>query len=1229
MLGATLVAPNTASGHTAGDPAADSAAPDPIRTTTVTLVTGDVVQLSTYPDGRQAAAVQRGPASEHGNFQTVERDGHAYVIPDVAAPYLRSGLLDEKLFDVTGLAAQGYTEALPLILEYGTSAASLRARSTPAGARKLRDLPSIGATTVDVRRAEATRFWQSVDDNRPEARVSPRLDRNLRRISLDAKVTVSLDASVPKIGAPAAWQAGYDGTGVTVAVLDTGIDDTHPDLAGRVAEAVNFSDAPETTDRYGHGTHVASTVAGSGAASGGRYKGVAPGAKLLSGKVLNNSGSGETSWIIAGMEWAAARAKVVSMSLGGGPTDGTDPLSQAVNRLSAQYGTLFVIAAGNSGPRADTVAAPGAADAALTVGASTKTDVLAGFSSRGPRLGDRAVKPEIVAPGVDIVAARAAGTLPDQAVGDRYAKLSGTSMATPHVSGAAAILAQQHPGWTGQQLKSLLTSTASPLGGGTGNTGGTVYEQGAGRVDLARAVGQHVTASTGTLNMGRFTGPYGSVEAVRKTVTYRNDGPTDVTLDLALAAKSATGAVAGPDMLSVSPATLSVPAGGSADATVSIDPDTGELGLYSGRLVATARDGQAVLAAAVGFEKELLHTLSMKAIARDGRPSGFARISLWSLDTNAYQVFYSTGEVVNVQVRQGQYLLFGSVATMDEPGRTDTELTAIAKPELTVSRDTEVVLDARGAKPVNVRTSKATEQVGASHQVARRIPGVGTLIVSIGTATSRLFVVPSEPATRGQFEYMSRTDLEAPALTMRIAGPDVALHPRYLTPDTDVSSRLDGHRRLPAVFVGAGRPDDFVGRDVRGKVALVRSTPGLSIEDQVAAAATAKAAMVAVLAAGPGVFRPYVNPAVRLPTVGLSQAEGGELLRRLGQGKVTLDLEGVAYSPYRYQAVLPYPQVPDGIEHVMDATNTALEHAKVYAVKPNQIGTYTHQVFRPLAAISISLVYKRPFPFQQDRYFSANDTRYGQTFYANFPYDQMVGMYDQFTPGAEVTKTWFKGPLRAGTSAVRPPGARNGDQLLFTFDSFVDAEPDHVNGQQGAKTAARIYRDGALVAQGPYAVGYFDVGTAEPATYRVELDVTEGRPGWTVSPESYSAWTVRSARPTAPGWVPLPVLTAAWDLDLDLSNAAPAGKTFPLRLNAATQPGASPVRVESARAWVSFDDGGTWKQVSLDGQDGRFAGSVRHPKLRDSTGYVALRYEVTDADGGKLEQTVFRAYTLK
>jgi hypothetical protein len=298
-------------------------------------------------------------------------------------------------------------------------------------------------------------------------------------------------------------------------------------------------------------------------------------------------------------------------------------------------------------------------------------------------------------------------------------------------------------------------------------------------------------------------------------------------------------------------------------------------------------------------------------------------------------------------------------------------------------------------------------------------------------------------------------------------------------------------------------------------------------------------------------------------------------------------------------------------------------------VAPNQIGSYANAVFRPYTFITLSQVYRRPFPFQQDKYYSAGDSRYSESLYANFPYDVMANFPATFTPGADHTKTYFKGPIHAGTSQVRPPAARQGDRLLFTFDSVLDAEPDHVNGQQGAATAARIYRDGQLVAQGPYAVGYFDVGTADPTTYRVELDMTQGRPGWTVGTESYSAWTVRSARPATAGWVPMPVLNAHWDLDLDGHNAAPAGTLFTLRLRAGTQDGAPPVPVRSAKAWVSYDDGGTWKLVPLLGAEGTYSAVVRHPALRDTTGYAALRYEVTDANGATEEQTLYRAYALK
>ncbi|MFI9568145.1 S8 family serine peptidase [Streptomyces rishiriensis] len=245
-------------------------------------------------------------------------------------------------------------------------------------------------------------------------------------------------------------------------MLDTGVDGTHPDLKGRSDAAKNFSEAADTVDRVGHGTHVASTGAGSGAHSGGKYKGVAPGARLISGKVLDDGGYGEESGVIAGAQWAVAQgAEVVNLSLGGPDSSGDDPLEQAVDELSASSGALFVIAAGNEGPAAGTVGSPGSAAAALTVGAVDRTDAMVDFSSRGPTA-DGSLKPDLTAPGVDIVAAKAAeGTEGDPAA-DGYVSMSGTSMATAHVAGAAAILAQRHPDWTGERIKAALTPPSRP-----------------------------------------------------------------------------------------------------------------------------------------------------------------------------------------------------------------------------------------------------------------------------------------------------------------------------------------------------------------------------------------------------------------------------------------------------------------------------------------------------------------------------------------------------------------------------------------------------------------------------------------------------------------------------------------------------------------------------------------------------------------------------------------------
>jgi uncharacterized repeat protein (TIGR01451 family) len=331
-------------------------------------------------------------------------------------------------------------------------------------------------------------------------------------------------ATTADVGAPALWNQGLTGTGIRIAVLDTGLDTTHPDLDDRdfrrwsslvspakVVDARSFVGGgcvplAGANDGHGHGTHVAGIATGTGegtplASDDGRYAGIAPDAELAVGKVFTDTGVGLNSDLLAAMEWAATPAgsspcsvgaQVVNMSLGSESRPGrlntgsdVDLVSQMLNRLAVRYGTLFVAAAGNSGPFIGSVLeAPGAAAQALSVGASAKDydlnhdDTLSGdtcagyrhppsatndcsagvgtqppslsaFSSRGPS-GDVWLRPDVTAPGYNIVSAQAATGVAlaqnDLNRGTRgdplYATATGTSMATPATAGTAALLLQ-------------------------------------------------------------------------------------------------------------------------------------------------------------------------------------------------------------------------------------------------------------------------------------------------------------------------------------------------------------------------------------------------------------------------------------------------------------------------------------------------------------------------------------------------------------------------------------------------------------------------------------------------------------------------------------------------------------------------------------------------------------------------------------------------------------------
>lgn len=297
----------------------------------------------------------------------------------------------------------------------------------------------------------------------------------------DLPVQNWVNTSLPKINVPKVWAVGLKGKGVKVAVIDTGIDDTHPDFAGRIRAKQSFI-GESTRDDNGHGTHVAGILAGSGAKSNGRYSGVAPEASLYIAKVLDARGGGSMSSVMAAIEWAVLeqRVQVINLSLGGTNTcDGTDALSALCDEAVLQAGVVICVAAGNAGPALQTIGPPGCARYVITVGAMDDQDKIARFSSRGPSADGR-TRPDLVFPGVDIIAPQAAGTQLGRVVVEGYVINSGTSMAAPHASGVAALLLQANPRLTAAQVKVKM------LAGGV-NIGGLPNEQGVGRGDAYQA----------------------------------------------------------------------------------------------------------------------------------------------------------------------------------------------------------------------------------------------------------------------------------------------------------------------------------------------------------------------------------------------------------------------------------------------------------------------------------------------------------------------------------------------------------------------------------------------------------------------------------------------------------------------------------------------------------------------------------------------------------------------
>ncbi|MEV4411219.1 S8 family serine peptidase [Catellatospora sp. NPDC049609] len=1207
----------------------------PTATHQVTLVTGDVVTVTTLADGKQIADVDR-PDSAVGGVRMQQIMGDIYVIPDEALGLLAADKLDKRLFNVTDLIEMGYDDAksggVPLIATYAPSKARTATEpAAPQGSKVVRRLKGIRGAALKADKKQARTFWTAVapqgSATQPQtaaaARPKPVLGAGVAKLWLDGRVEVNLKESVPLIGAPEAWAAGYTGDGVKVAVLDTGIDVNHPDLKDQIDATASFVPGEAITDINGHGTHVAGTIVGTGGASGGDNKGVAPDADLIVGKVLGGvEGYGQDSWIIAGMEWAAQQgADVVNMSLGDSyPTDGSDPMSQTVDALSAQYGTLFVIAAGNAGP--ESISTPGAAASALTVAATNKQDELAYFSSTGPLAFSGGMKPDIAAPGVDITAARSQ-EMTDGGEG-LYRTISGTSMATPHVVGAAAILAEQHPDWTGAQLKEHLMSTAKGLAEWY-----SPYEVGTGRLDVAAAV-RATVRGTGSLFFGNYTWPHEPTDvAVTKDVTFTNTGATDVTLNLALTNAG------GPFTLGAS--TVTVPAGGKATVPVTGDPQVASAGRHVGYVVGTdASTGQPVTRTSVALLKEEeRYNLTIKLVGRDGKPaSGYVGINLagdqwpWSA--------YIEGSLT-MRMMPGTYSVVGA---LDVPGEKPDRsgMVVLADPEVVLNGSgAEVVLDASKAHLLETAAPQRTEDRQRKIDLNIHYPNTDSWYdfrnaFQIPPAVDDLYVAPTEPMTQGgEFVLTTRWRKGEPMLDLSVLGGRV----RFDALTQPGGLQDTGTDTLRTVFAGKGAAADYAKVNAKGKVAVIQRSDEVAPEERTAAAIAAGAKALVVVNDGVGGLMEYVGEST-IP-VATVHRDAGKAVIAMAKFGLPLTVKRTEYTPFVYDLTRDYPgQVPD---RPLVYKPTQRELAKIDNRFYNGATPGDGSGYRYDLTLSPSLGFheREWHPGTRVDWVTPDQVwveSHGQNVAGNLPW-AMVSGTDTYRANTTTRLDWFaplSRPAQSNSFGVYNSRAR--DYMTWNVQAWASsAENMRLGGYlPWGETPSQlwVYQGDTLIEHNDMS-GDMQFGQVPPGNLPYRVVLAAERPGdvFRLSTRTHTEWTFMSDTVDSDYFQRFSVLNLDYKLDTDLHGDVKAGDVqqislHPVSMDGGTVPGA----VTKVTLDVSYDDGASWQKVTLTkGAGGRWTGQFKTAKK--AGGFISVRASAETNAGYSVKNEVIRAYGLR
>ncbi|MFD7472404.1 S8 family serine peptidase [Streptomyces sp. NPDC059837] len=1227
----TAATPHVASSADAS-PANGSAgatrAADNVAATVVTLITGDkVTVVPRAGDGPGTITVQ-GPDGGPTGARVLTVGGDTYVYPDSARPYLASGVLDDQLFNVSRLVADGYDDAalkhLPLIVTYGgkeVSVSTLRRRAVamPGDVTDVRPLTSVNGVAFAADREDTDALWSALTGTESDSAKAPGADADavlhggVAKVWLDGRAEATLSDSVAQIGAPEVWAGGNTGDGVDVAVLDTGYDPGHPDLKDAVEDSESFVPGEDVTDRHGHGTHVASTIAGSGAASDGKEKGVAPGVDLHVGKVLANEGYGYDSWILAGMEWAArdVHARVISMSLGSSENaDGDTVLARAVNELSAETGALFTIAAGNDGPGAQTVRSPGTADAALTVGAVDSSDALADFSSRGPRYGDDALKPEITAPGVGILAARSQYASNGSGY---YMSASGTSMATPHVAGVAALVAAAHPDWTGSRIKDALVSTAKPTPDISADDGGN------GRVDAAAATA--TLTATGKIDAGIHS-PGTDKGTVQSTATWTNTGDQAVTVDLAV---DAPGVPAG--VFTVSPSRIEVPAHGTATATVTTDLDkAGDLHRWTGRLTASA-EGTALTRTLLGVStRQQLFHVRTKVTGRSGEATDGVLTFYRKGDEYAGTYLYGNSHSDEL-LPPGLYTVYADFRVEGTHGAASAGYARMVIPQVKVTGTTDLVLDGTKLKEVKTVTPKKTENFSRRLDYYREFKDGSSVADSslIGDGYDSIWTAPTTAPSDGEQYLTARWRNQEPLLTVTAGGQE--FDDLWIMPG---STKLpEDDYTLDVIHPGDGLAEDYEGVNAAGKAAVVRwdSDDEDTADDQIRAAQTAGVKLLLFVNDLDGRLRePIIKSSIEV--VGLSRTNGDKLMASVDAsttGSVPVRAVSRPDTDYLYDLVRTWKgRIP--ANPVYAPTTGQLARVETSFRNPTGREVYENRYdVHPWTTYQVGTNRLSTAGAHRTDYVSTDSTfswtEEGELQSLSYSASGPV----TYPAGSTTDVEWFGPVVRPRINDSVQPPVRTGDQLDVTIPSWGDSGGSHTNyaafGSTDTTQETSLYQGDTLLAEG--GAGVSATVPAKKGTYRLVHTATRtATAAFPYSTATRTEWTFTSAAPrNSDDSEQLPLVQVDYTLPTSDDGKAAADALLlvtPLHLE-----GGSNAALHTRKVEVSYDDGASWTTARLSGRGNGKVSLRLHAPV--SAQYLTLRVQAGDSRGNTVTQTVVRA----